>query len=95
MSDKYIAIKKNIEPIKYEINRVINNWFYSNSLKCMLLRKFIYIYREYISIIEEHYEQTKDPEIQSLLKSSNDSLKEFDIYFNEIFLESKFNRCLC
>jgi hypothetical protein len=88
MSEKYIAIRDNIEPIKREINRIIHCWFYPNSLKCMLLRKFISVYRDYISIIEEHYEHTKDPEIQRLVESSNHSLKEFDVIFNHIYLDS-------
>ena len=98
MSDKYIAIQHNIEPIKYEINRVIDNWFYSNSLKCMLLRKFISIYRGYVSSIEEHYLYTKEPEILRLLDSSIKKLREFEYKFNEIYMdymESNFNRCLC
>ena len=98
MSEKYIAIQHNIEPIKQHITRVIHNWFYPNSLKCMLLRKFISIYRGYVSSIEEHYLYTKEPEILRLLDSSIKKLREFEYKFNEIYMdymESNFNRCLC
>ena len=97
MSDKYIAIRYNIEPIKQHIARIIDNWFYPNSLKCMLLRRSIPVYREYISAIEEHYLHTKEPEILRLLDSSIKSLREFEDKFNEIYIESKskFNPCSC
>ena len=95
MSDKYIAIQNNIEPIKHQITRVIDNWFYPNSLKCMLLRKFISIYREYVSIIEEHYQNTKDPEILKLFETSEKELKEFDIKFNEFYIDSIESKRCC
>ena len=95
MSEKYIAILKNIEPVKYQITRVMDNWFYPNSLKCMLLRKFISIYREYVSIIEEHYEHTKEPEVLRLLDSSIKTLREFDVKFNEIYMDSIESKLCC
>ena len=95
---KYTEIKDNIAPTERQIYIIIETWFYPNSLKIMLLRKFIPLYRDFILSMEEHYQsvlETDTSDMSFLLFVSKQNLEHFEKEYDKIYLDSKINRCIC
>lgn len=96
---KYLEIKDNISPTERQIYLIIETWFYPKSLKLMLLRKFIPLYRDYTIAIEEHYNSvlettvaenisTMKSDMGFLLFTTKKNLEHFEKEFDKIYLDS-------
>jgi len=100
---KYTEIKDHISPLEHQIYLTIDTCFYPNSLKIMLLRRFIPLYRDYIIAIEEHYQSVltcdmsakasnmsaKSSDLEFLLYTSKKNIEHFEKEYDKIYLDSK------
>jgi len=89
---EHIRIWRDMENIQGQIQRTFNNCWYPYSIKLLLVKRFISIYRQRLSFLEEYLSLFPDRDIQIRLEkqieSAQEILHDFEEQLNELYLRA-------
>lgn len=86
-----------MENIQRQIQRTFNNCWYPYSIKLLLVKRFISIYRQRLSFLEDYLSLSNNQDsrikLEGQIKIAQEILHDFEEQLNELYL--KFNQICC